>query len=297
MTATGKPNPIGFVGLGNMGQPMSLNLARAGWPVAGYDAEPARMSELAAQHENITAMSDLQQVADMAQVVVLMLPDSDVVDPVAAALATHLKRNSLIIDMSSSFPQRTQALGQRLVDNGIRLVDAPVSGGVKRAISGSLSIMAGGNDGDIAEVEPLFAPLGTVFRTGPLGSGHATKALNNFLSASSLIATAEALCVGEAFGLSGEAMNAVFDNSTGKSNTTSNKVTQFLLPGRYESGFTLALLEKDVGMAREMARALGLPAETLGHVSEQLRKSKAELADDADHTAVHAWLKAINKPA
>jgi len=291
MRKTSEDKPIGFIGLGNMGRPMALNLARAGLSVVGFDAVADRVRELAAADTGIDAVGSLGELTANARTLILMLPDSDVVDAVAAELILGLQPRSLIIDMSSSFPLRTQALGARLAAAGHRLVDAPVSGGVKRAVDGTLSIMAGGDAADIDAAAPLFAPLGKVFRTGALGSGHATKALNNYLSASSLIATAEALLVGEAFGLNGEAMNAVFDHSTGKSNTTSNKVTQFLLPGRYESGFALALLAKDVGMARDMAERLGIPADMLVHVSARLRESCDALPPDADHTEVHAWLK------
>ncbi|MEL6299707.1 MAG: NAD(P)-dependent oxidoreductase [Pseudomonadota bacterium] len=291
MTAADTNGAVGFVGLGNMGAPMVRNLAQAGIAVVGYDAVPDRAAALAGDDPQIAAAASLSDIAQAARQIVLMLPDSDVVDAVAAELMARLQPGSLIVDMSSSFPPRTQALGRRLEAAGHRLIDAPVSGGVVRAVSGTLSIMAGGARGDIDAAERIFAPLGSVFCTGPLGSGHATKALNNYLSASSLIATAEALLIGQAFGLDGGAMNAVFDNATGKSNTTSNKVGAYFLPETYNSGFALALLEKDVGMAREMAAALDVPAETLAHISDQLQRSKEALRPDADHTEVHAWLK------
>ncbi|MEO1709135.1 MAG: NAD(P)-dependent oxidoreductase [Pseudomonadota bacterium] len=297
--------PVGFIGLGRMGQPMSRNLAAAGFDVIVFDVDPRATEEAAAQNARIHAAESLDAVAKGAGTIILMLPDSPVVRQVlcgheastigegglAASLKSHQPGGATIIDMSSSFPPETLALGAMLAERQITLLDAPVSGGVVRAEAATLAIMAGGDDAAIAAHEAVFTSMGQVFRTGALGSGHATKALNNFLSASSTIATAEAILIGQAFGLDPKRMNAVFNNSTGRSNTTDAKVVQYFIPERYESGFTLALLHKDVGMARQMAASMGLEPEVLEKISDLLQRGNTLLGEGADHTAMHAYVK------
>jgi len=312
--------PIGFIGLGNMGVPMVRNLAKAGFAVVGFDTRPearAALDDIA----GAAAVADIADIATTCRTVILMLPDSAVVNRVvlggdppavrdidpddatlavaedglaarmAAASAGSHDHAPTIIDMSSSFPLSTRALGQTLSDHGIVLIDAPVSGGVVKAVSGELAIMAGGPENALIALNPVLAAMGRVFATGDLGSGHATKALNNYLSASSLIATAEAVLIGEKFGLDAKRMNAVFNASTGKSNTTENKVDRYFLTETYNSGFALALLDKDVGMARELAAGLGIDGEMLARVSNMLSTANGELTAAADHTEMHRWLK------
>jgi 3-hydroxyisobutyrate dehydrogenase len=291
--------PIGFIGLGNMGQPMVALIAKAGYPVIGMDQQPAARAK-AAEQAGVTVTESYEELAAVANVVILMLPDSPVVeavvwggspddnpDPAPGSLAAALKDGSTVIDMSSSFPLRTQKLGEALARRGITMIDAPVSGGVARAITGKLAIMAGGPEERINELKPLLETMGTVQITGGPGTGHAMKALNNYLSASSTIATAEALVIGQRFGLDPDRMADVFNASTGKSNATENKAKQFMNSGAYSSGFTLALLSKDVGMARDLAKGLGLEANALGHTADLLKQMLSRLEPNADHTEVH----------
>ncbi|MGF1650236.1 MAG: NAD(P)-dependent oxidoreductase [Hyphomicrobiaceae bacterium] len=302
--------PIGLIGLGNMGLPMARNLAERGFDILAYDARAEATLAATAAHASIKAADGLSAIAQSCRIVITMLPDSKVVDRVvrgasapdfdATGLALHMAKRStenggtrgIIIDMSSSFPIATRALGEALARHGIALVDAPVSGGVRKAIDATLSIMAGcDDDGVFAEIEAPLTAMGRIFRTGGLGSGHATKALNNYLSASSLIATAEAIVIGQRFGLEPKVMNEVFKASTGRSNTTDVKVEQFFIPETYTSGFALALLDKDVRMAREMAEQLGLAPDQLNNVSEHLARGLLALGPEVDHTAMHAFIK------
>jgi 3-hydroxyisobutyrate dehydrogenase len=205
-------------------------------------------------------------------------------------LVDGLKRGAVIVDMSSSFPLETQKLGRELAERGISLVDAPVSGGVPRAVSGTLAIMAGGDAMLIDRLEPMLKAMGTIYRTGGLGSGHAMKALNNYVSAAGLIATSEALVIGERFGLSPKTMNQILNASSGRNNTTESKVERYMLNRAFNSGFALALMRKDVGMARELAGELGIMAEELDLVSGILDRAEAGLAAGADHTAVFQYV-------
>ncbi len=287
---------IGFVGIGNMGAPMVRCLVKTGYGVVAFDTDPARGAALARETDKVVAAASIGDVT-RCEVVITMLPDSKVVRAVVlgdggtCGLVEHLKRGSVIIDMSSSYAPDTISLGDALAAKGIGLVDAPVSGGVGKAVTGTLAIMAGGATDLVERASPVLSAMGTVHRTGKLGSGHALKALNNYVSAAGLIATCEALLAGKAFGLDPAVMTRVINASTGRNNTTENKAERYLIPEKFDSGFALALMSKDVGMAHALARDLGLPAEELAFVDAYLKRAVSALGPAADHTAVMAFAR------
>lgn len=289
---------VGLVGVGNMGGPMARCIAKAGNPVMLYDTRPEVTAPFLAESNLFTVAPDLDTLGAECRTVVTMLPDSKVVRAATLGvdgrpgIATRARRGSVLIDMSSSYPLDTQRLGDELALKGLALVDAPVSGGVPKAVSGTLAIMAGGKDEDIDRVESVLKAMGQVHRTGPLGSGHAMKALNNYVSAAGLVATAEALVIGQRFGLDGKVMTAVLNASTGRNNTTENKAERYMLNHAFNSGFALALMDKDVGMANRLAQELGVDASELVFVSKLLGKVLTELGSAADHTAVYAFAEA-----
>ena len=276
---------IGFVGLGKMGQPMAGRLMEAGYPLVVSDAAPG----VAASMTGVTPAQDSKDFADV-DVLILMLPNSAVVESVleSEGLAAVLRPGTLVVDMSSSEPLRTRALASRLGRRGLRFVDAPVSGGVRGAIAGSLAVMSGGDENDIDELRPLLEVLGKkVLTVGPVGSGHAAKALNNLVSAATLSVTVEALRLGAAFGIAPETMNAVLNSSSGRSNTSENKVTQFMLDGSFGSGFALHLMAKDVRIAVDLARALAQRTEISDQVAEQWSRTAADVTPQTDHTQMY----------
>jgi 3-hydroxyisobutyrate dehydrogenase len=280
---------IAFLGLGNMGGPMSALLVRAGFRVQGYDpAEPARQA--LADAGGVPA-GDLAGAVRDAAVVVLMLPNSDVVEATVHDAGFVVARGTTVIDMSSSEPMRTRALAAELADRGITFLDAPVSGGVTRARTGKLTIMTGGEPADLARVEPILACLGSTTRAGGVGSGHAVKALNNLLSATHLLVTSEAILAGERFGLDPATMLSIFNSSSGRSGSTENKWPSFILPGTYDSGFGLRLMLKDMRIAAGLAGQVGGPA-PLGQAAVELWAQAAEALDpSADHTEIVNWLR------
>jgi 3-hydroxyisobutyrate dehydrogenase len=291
--AAGKP--IGFVGIGNMGAPMVRCLAKAGFDVCLYDVNGSATSGFAAEGGRFKVAADLPALGAACDTVITMLPTSKIVraatigSKAKPGFAAALRDKAIVIDMSSSYPLDTRRLGAELAKSGIAMVDAPVSGGVPKAVTGTLAIMAGGDADVIESMTPLLSAMGTVHRTGALGSGHAMKALNNYLSAAGLIATAEALIIGQKFGLDGVTMAKILNASTGRNNTTENKAERYLLSGQFNSGFALALMEKDVGMARQLAEALKLDAGALQFTSAYLERALSVLGPDADHTAVYAF--------
>ena len=289
---------VGFIGLGNMGAPMARRLSQGGHGLVLYDTRQAALAPLLDRDQSIVAAREPSDIGSNCTIVITMLPDADVVrDAVLgtegrAGLVPGLAPGGVVIDMSSSAPTATLRLGQDLDAHGIGLVDAPVSGGVPRAVDGTLTIMAGGAPDTVEAVEPVLSSMGTVHRTGALGSGHAMKALNNYVSAAGLLAVSEALIVAERFGLDPHVLNDVLKASTGRNNTTDRKVEQYMLNRAFDSGFALDLMRKDVGIARGLAGDLALDAPWLQACEDLLDRAAQTLGPGADHTAVLAYLEA-----
>jgi len=285
---------IGFIGLGMMGYPMAHLLAQGGNALRVMDLSPAATSRFVSEHEGACTAATLQDFSD-AQVLITMLPDSNAVESVVLGkdemqgLSGILRPGSVIIDMSSSEPVRSRQLAGHLAGLGFRYLDAPVSGGVKRAVAGTLAIIVGGDAQVLAEMEPVLKLLGKCTHVGPAGAGHAMKALNNYVSAAGLVATVEALHAGQAFGLDPEVMVSVLNASTGKNNTTENKVSQFMLSGAYNSGFSLALMAKDLGIAMGLGKSVGQPMPLGEQVLQIWRDANAALGQSADHTEMYRY--------
>jgi 3-hydroxyisobutyrate dehydrogenase len=208
-----------------------------------------------------------------------------------------LNSGAVVVDMSSSDPAATRALGTALAARGIELVDAPVSGAVPKAIDGTLTIMVGGAEATLARVRPVLEKLGNrIVHVGPLGAGHAVKALNNYLGAAGTLAGFEALLVARAYGLDPKPMLEAINASTGRNSTTERKIPQQVLTGAFASGFKLALMVKDVGVAARLARDLGIDAPYLREALKLWRDAQRRLPADADHTRIYEYLKRRSAP-
>ena len=274
---------IGFIGIGNMGNPMATHLVKAGWDVQVYDTDPAKIS-------NFSAAPNLEALGKRCNAIITMLPDGHVVRKVILegndCLAKGLARGAVIIDMSSSAPVGTRELGKELAGRGIGLVDAPVSGGVRGAVNATLAIMVGGEEKLAKAVDPLLAPMGKRFYAGSLGAGHAIKVLNNYVSAAGLAAAGEAVLIARRFGIDPQTVINIINASTGRNNSTENKFAQFILNQKFNSGFTLGLMAKDLALAMEVAKACNVEAE-LGQACLALwQNAETELGGKADHTEV-----------
>jgi 3-hydroxyisobutyrate dehydrogenase len=287
---------VGFVGLGRMGQPMARRLLAGGHVVRGFDVATTPREQLAtAGGSTASSAADAARTADA---VVLMLPDSNAVETVVDStdFLGAVTPGATIVDMSSSEPERTRALAGRLAQRGIRLVDAPVSGGVAKAVTGELAIMVGGDDVDVEPLLPALELMGRVFRAGPVGAGHAVKALNNLMSATHLLVTSEAMIAGQRFGIDPTAMLAIVNASSGRSGSTENKWPNFVLPATYDSGFSLSLMLKDMRIAAALAASMGSPCDLAERAVELWAQAASALPATADHTEIARWLGARDVP-
>jgi 3-hydroxyisobutyrate dehydrogenase len=286
---------IGFIGLGNMGAPMARRLVDAGYELVVTDAVPEAVERFAAGSKCERAASP-QSIGERCRVVITMLPNGQIVREVllgANGLAPRLAPGSVAIDMSSSSPIGTRKLSADLATIGIALVDAPVSGGVKKAADGMLAIMVGGEAEPVTRVRPILEAMGKVFATGPSGSGHAMKALNNFLSAANLAIAAEAVIAGQRFGLDPATMISILNASTGRNTGTDSKFPNNVLPRTFNSGFALGLMAKDLRLALEVARSSGAPADLLEKTAQMWAAAEQQLGGKADNTEVVKYLESL----
>ncbi len=283
---TGAIHRIGFVGIGNMGWPMAANLVRAGFDVAVCDAVPDRAARFQ-EEVGGTACADAVAASAGADAVVTILPTSRHVAEVVAAIKDHLAPGTLVIEMSSGVPSVTRSLAAALAGLGVGLVDCPVSGGVPRARTGELAILAGGEPAQLDRAEPVLRAMGTsIHRCGAVGSGQAMKALNNLVSAGGFLIGVEALLIGQSFGLDPALMVDVLNASTGMNNSTQKKFKQFVLSRRFDSGFGLDLMVKDLGIALEVGRDTGTPTPFAALCREMWASAATLLGPGQDHTAV-----------
>lgn len=294
MSADDRKERVGFVGIGKMGLPMASRIAAQGYPLQVYDVSEAAVERICSRTA-AQPQTTLQEIGRNCTVVILMLPDSGIVQQVLfdskEGMASHLSRDSVVIDMSSSDPSVTRKIAPRLKEIGVGFIDAPVSGGVKRAIDGSLAIMVGGDGDVIARVKPLLSTMGkNIIETGMLGSGHAMKALNNYVSAAGLLAACEALKVGSDFGIAPDRIVAVLNASTGKNNSTENKLMPFIVSKLFNSGFSLGLMRKDIHIAVDLAKNTGSRT-MLGEILlNAWAEAEANLGGAADHTEIYRML-------
>jgi 3-hydroxyisobutyrate dehydrogenase len=288
---------IAFVGLGLMGVPMAKNLLKAGYQITGFDLNQEVAVKFSGE-KRFQFVSSPEQAIQDANLTILMLPDSAIIDTLlwgsngSAGIATQLRKNSYLLDMSSSSPISSKENNQKLEKLGIQFIDAPVSGGVKKAIDGSLAIIVGGKKEYFAEVYPLLECMGkSIVHVGDAGAAHAVKALNNYVSAAGLIAASEALNAAKRFGLDPHVVNQVFNASTGRNNTTENKVENFMLNDAFNSGFSLALMRKDVQIALNFIENMNCYANLAKQCVLTAKEADEKLGKGADHTAMFDYVR------
>ncbi|MDZ4230876.1 MAG: NAD(P)-dependent oxidoreductase [Dehalococcoidales bacterium] len=279
---------IGFIGLGNMGTPMAQNLLEAGYSLVVYDISEKTMEDLV--KSGAESASSPREVARRSPVIITMLPGSAEVEAVvlgADGVIEGAESGSIVIDMSSSYPSSTRMISQRLAAKGIRMLDAPVSGGTRGAREGTLSILVGGNEQDYNECHPIFETMGkNIYYIGETGTGHAVKALNNLCSACSMVITSEVLVTATRLGLSPDKVIEVINASSGRSWSTQFKFPTFVLNDAFNSGFSINLMNKDLGIALDLGRELNIPMFVGAEVQQIYNHAVGRGYGEECHTAV-----------
>lgn len=277
---------VGVIGLGNMGSQLAANLAERGRALVVHDAAGAARAPAAA-----TVVASGADVARAADVVVLSLPDGAASEQVAGELATVAdRRATAVVDTSTVGVDAARRIGATLADAGVGYVDAPVSGGPAGARARTLVVMYAGADDACARVEPVLADLtDRCRRVGDRpGLGQAMKLANNFLSATSLLATSEAVAFGTSAGLDMATMLEVLSESSGRSSATDDKFPAHVLTGRYASGFANTLMAKDLALYREAVAGGGGP-QAVGALTAEAWQRFAEAQPGVDFTRIHPW--------
>jgi 3-hydroxyisobutyrate dehydrogenase-like beta-hydroxyacid dehydrogenase len=278
---------VGFVGLGQMGGPMTRRLLAAGQGLVVHDVRPEAVEALVAEGANPAGSP--AEVAARAELVLVSLPTPEVVRTVALGPdgLIHGSAMRTYVDLSTTGQAIAVEVAAALAERGIATLDAPVSGGVRGAREGTLAVMAAGPPAELERVRALLEVFGRVFHVGERpGLGQLMKLANNFLSATAIVATAEAVVLGVKGGLDPATMLAVINASTGRNTASEDKFPRQVLSGRYAAGFTTGLLTKDLGLCAAAADALGVPMPVAAEVYAQWQRAAAELGPDADITTI-----------
>lgn len=286
---------VGFIGIGNMGWPMASHIAQAGHELTVFDVDAEKSARFAREF-GCKPAAGLGEIA-ASEISVTMLPTGKIVreallEDQGGAFAKALKPGALVIDMSSSEPVGTRELGAEIARRGAVLIDAPVSGAVPRAKAGTLAIMIGGDDkAAIERAKPLLMAMGKqIFETGPLGTGHAMKALNNYIAAAGYTAAVEALMIGQRFGLNQETMVDILNVSTGRNFSTEVMMKEQVLGGKFATGFALGLMAKDVKIAADLGEAVKLDAPVSRLIRDRWALARERLGAARDTSeAILGW--------
>ena len=287
---------IGFIGLGIMGRPMAKNLLKAGFSLVVYDINPLAVEDLA--RAGAQAVGSSREVAAKTETLILMLPDSPEVKEAVSGkggVIEGIKAGSLVIDMSSINPLVSQEIGKTLEAKGVRMLDAPVSGGEPMAVQGTLSIMVGGDAKIFNECLDLFKHLGkNIVHVGPLGAGGFTKLCNQIVVALNIAAVGEALTLGVKAGLDPQVIFLAIGGGLAGSTVMEAKVPMII--GRnFKPGFKIKLHHKDLNNALSTARDLGVSLPFSSLIQQVLVSLITDGKGENDHSAIATFFEKISK--
>ncbi len=285
---------IGFIGLGVMGKPMSKNLLKAGYSLIVYDINTAAVAEVkAAGAETAASIADVAKVSD---IVITMLPNSPQVKEVLlgdAGVIANGKKGALIVDMSSIAPQASAECEAAARAAGMRMIDAPVSGGEPKAIEGTLSIMCGGEQKDFDEAMPILQKMGaSVVLCGKIGSGNTTKLCNQIIVGVNIAAMSEALTLAVKAGVDPEVVYKAIRGGLAGSTVLDAKAPM-VLNRNFKPGFRIDLHIKDLNNAMEAAAATGSPTFLTGKVLEMMKELSARGEGQSDHSGLAKYYEAL----
>lgn len=281
---------VGVIGLGSMGLGMARTLAAKGFEVKGFDLSPVRR-DLAAEGGVHPAQTIAEAFRDVS-FVVFSLPTASDVETVVTRHADLLggEGRVVIIDTSTSEPDVSRALAEKLDLAGHGFLDAPVSGGPAGAASGTLTMMIGGKDGDLALARPVIEALSSkILHVGPSGAGNVAKLVNNMLAAAHMVTTGEGLKLALAAGIDPEAALRVVNAASGRSMISEVHFPTWVMSNRFDSGFSMGLMRKDVRLAHELAQSTGAVTPLSDLVAKLWGEGSEELSDQDDFTRMGAF--------
>ncbi|WP_445005463.1 NAD(P)-dependent oxidoreductase [Halomonas mongoliensis] len=277
---------ITVIGLGNMGRGMALTLQRAGFRVQGTDVAAQARERLAAEGLSVAAPDALAPT----DVYLLSLPTSAQVQEVLEkrpGLLTLARAGSLIIDTSTSDPSESRQMAKRVMAAGLEWLDAPVSGGPSGAHSGQLGMLVGGKLATLERARPLLEALAAkITHVGAAGSGHVVKLANNYLCAAHLLTTAEAVALASSAGVDPAACLEGLNSGSGRSAVSEVNFPRWVLSGRFDSGFSMGLMRKDLRLAHQAAQEMGMAEGLLSAVVDAWHDPTAGLEDSEDFNRI-----------
>ena len=277
---------VAFLGLGAIGTPMAGHLAAGAFDLVVWNRTAAKADAFAKAHEVRVARSPAE-AARGCEVVIACLPSSREVESIVDGddgLLAGLEPGSVFVDCTSGDPATSRRIAAQLSARDVRFLDAPVSGGVGGAVKGALTVMVGGALSVLEEVRPVLASFAAkIVHCGPVGAGDAVKAVNNALLAVHILTTAEGLATLAKAGVDAAVALDVINGSSGRSNTSQNLFPERVIGRAFPRTFRLALLDKDIGIAADVAREHGVPTPVIQLAAELMRVAHRELGDEADH--------------
>lgn len=285
---------IGFIGLGIMGKPMVRNLVNAGYEVVVHNRSRGAVDELTSESSSVIAANNPREVADQVSMVVTMLPDSPDVEAVVFGengILEGMNQGDLLVDMSTIAPATSIAVNDALKKRGATALDAPVSGGDKGAIAGTLSIMVGGTDADFQRAHPIFEVVGqTIVHCGEAGAGQIVKACNQVVVAIAYEAVSEALVLGTKAGVDPEKIIQVLNGGLAQTKVLEMRGPT-MIEHNFDPGFRINLHRKDLGIALATGKENNVPLPVTSIVTEMYESLVAGGRGDLDHSAMLTFLE------
>lgn len=279
---------VGVIGLGNMGGGMAATLAGKGFEVSGFDLSDSALA--AAQAKGVNPVKDRGELIRSVQVLILSLPKAEHVEAVCLGEQGVLQLGNaglIVVDTTTSTPEASRKVAAELQTKGIAFIDAPVSGGPKGAASGTMSMVIGADDADLARALPVLEGMsGVRTHVGGVGAGNVAKIANNMLAACHLISTAEAVNMAAKAGVAPEKLIEGLNAGSGRSGASQVMFPTWVLNKAYDSGFTMGLMRKDVGLASDLCNAMDLDLPLSRTVAQLWKASVETLADNEDFCAI-----------
>lgn len=279
---------IGLVGCGAMGGGMIIRLIERGHHVICHDALPearARMKRTGAM-----VCDDLSGLAERCEIIILSLPRAAIVEHVMSTLGPKLHQGTTVLDTSTSEPETTKLLARKADSSGYTFIDGPVSGGPSGARNGTMTMMLGGDANIIAKMQPMLEDIAkTIVHVGPVGSGHAIKIANNLICAANLVLVSEMAHLASCSGVSLENLLAGINAGSGGSSVSEVNFPRWILDQTYDSGFTMGLMRKDVGLAMLLVERAGLNLPATSMIAQIWKDSRDMLPDSADFNEIFKY--------